>query len=491
MTSYAEFYRQSIDQRDNFWAEQAQLIDWQTPFEQVLDDSKLPFARWFVGGKTNLCYNAVDRHLKDRAEQKAITYLSTETGKQGSYTFRELHAEVNRVAAMLMELGVGQGDRVIIYMPMVAEAVFAMLACVRIGAVHSVVFGGFAAHSLATRIDDALPKVLITADAGMRGGKQINVQAAGRRGHEPGQDTSRAQGTPGQPRPGRRHGAGIRARDVDLWERTARQAHGRAGRACVWLESSRAQSYILYTSLEPPASPKACSATPAATPSRWRLQHEAHLYDAQARRDHVRHQRHRLGGRPQLHRLRTADRRHDHDHVRGPADRAPIRASGGSIVEVQPGHASCSPRPRPCACSRSRIAGMAHQVRRLQPAQALYLAGEPLDEPTAQWISRRAEAVQHHRQLLADRDRLADSVQLSNGHRGLRPREFGSPWQGHVRLRREAARRAYRRRKLTASRTRRACSSPCRTLPPGCLSDRVGRRRALRQHLLLHHSRTA
>jgi propionyl-CoA synthetase len=176
MGKYADFYRRSLDDKAGFWAEQAQLIDWQTPFEQVLDDSKLPFARWFVGGKTNLCYNAVDRHLKDRAEQKAITYLSTETGKQGSYTFRELHAEVNRVAAMLMELGVGQGDRVIIYMPMVAEAVFAMLACVRIGAIHSVVFGGFAAHSLATRIDDALPKVLITADAGMRGGKQINYK---------------------------------------------------------------------------------------------------------------------------------------------------------------------------------------------------------------------------------------------------------------------------------------------------------------------------
>ena len=111
MGKYADFYRRSIYDKAGFWAEQAQLIDWQTPFEQVLDDSKLPFARWFVGGRTNLCYNAVDRHLNDRAEQKAITYLSTETGQSGSYTFSELHAEVKRVDARLMDLGVGTGGR--------------------------------------------------------------------------------------------------------------------------------------------------------------------------------------------------------------------------------------------------------------------------------------------------------------------------------------------------------------------------------------------
>ncbi len=133
METYAQFYRRSIDDKAGFWAEQAKLIDWQTPFEQVLDFDRPPFARWFVGGRTNLCFNAVDRHLKERAEQKAIVYLSTETGQSGTYTYAQLYAEVNRVAAMLQELGVGKGDRVIIYMPMVAEAVFAMLACARIG----------------------------------------------------------------------------------------------------------------------------------------------------------------------------------------------------------------------------------------------------------------------------------------------------------------------------------------------------------------------
>ncbi|MBZ0145858.1 MAG: AMP-binding protein, partial [Rhodocyclaceae bacterium] len=167
-TKYQEFHRRSIEDRDAFWREQAALVDWHKPFGQVLDYARPPFAKWFVGGEINLCYNAVDRHLKDRANQPALIYISTETGEQKTYTYAELHAEVQRMAAVLQSLGVGKGDRVLIYMPMIAEALFAMLATVRIGAIHSVVFGGFAASSLATRIDDAQPKVMVTADAGMR-----------------------------------------------------------------------------------------------------------------------------------------------------------------------------------------------------------------------------------------------------------------------------------------------------------------------------------
>jgi propionyl-CoA synthetase len=170
---YQEFHRRSIEDRDAFWGEQARLVDWHKPFGQVLDYAKPPFAKWFVGGEINLCHNAVDRHLKDRANQPALIYISTETGEQKTYTYAELHAEVQRMAAVLQSLGVGKGDRVLIYMPMIAEALFAMLATVRIGAIHSVVFGGFAASSLATRIDDAQPKVMVTADAGMRGGKAV------------------------------------------------------------------------------------------------------------------------------------------------------------------------------------------------------------------------------------------------------------------------------------------------------------------------------
>ncbi len=170
---YRAFHQRSIQDREGFWAEQAQLVHWHKPFERVLDFSRPPFAKWFVGGRTNLCYNAVDRHLAARGDQKALVYISTETGEEKSYTFRELHAEVNRFAAAMRSLGVGKGDRVIIYMPMIAEACFAMLACARIGAVHSVVFGGFASHSLATRIDDARPKLIVSSDAGMRAGKAV------------------------------------------------------------------------------------------------------------------------------------------------------------------------------------------------------------------------------------------------------------------------------------------------------------------------------
>ncbi|MDE2614990.1 MAG: AMP-binding protein, partial [Burkholderiales bacterium] len=162
MTNYAEFYRRSIDDRDAFWAEQAALIDWTTPFTQVCDTSRPPFARWYVGGTTNLCHNAVDRHLVTRAQQNALIWVSTEVEQEKVYSFAELHAEVQRMAAMLRALGVGKGDRVLVYMPMIPEAAFAMLACARIGALHSVVFGGFASVSLASRIDDAEPVVIVS-----------------------------------------------------------------------------------------------------------------------------------------------------------------------------------------------------------------------------------------------------------------------------------------------------------------------------------------
>jgi propionyl-CoA synthetase len=173
MTSFGDFQRRSLTDRDGFWAEQAQLIDWHRPFDQVCDYSNPPFARWFVGGQTNLCHNAVDRHLKDRADQNALIFVSTETDQERVYSFRELHAEVQRMAAVLVELGVTKGDRVLIYMPMIPEAAFAMLACARIGAIHSVVFGGFASVSLASRIDDAEPTVIVSADAGSRSGKVV------------------------------------------------------------------------------------------------------------------------------------------------------------------------------------------------------------------------------------------------------------------------------------------------------------------------------
>ena len=163
-----EAYARADADREAFWAEAAERLDWGQKWDQVLDWTDPPFAKWFVGGTTNLCHNAVDRHLAARKDQAALIYVSTETGEEKTYTFAQLYREVNRMAGILKSLGVGRGDRVLIYMPMVPEATFAMLACARIGAIHSVVFGGFASVSLATRIDDARPQVIVSADAGSR-----------------------------------------------------------------------------------------------------------------------------------------------------------------------------------------------------------------------------------------------------------------------------------------------------------------------------------
>ncbi|WP_223620349.1 propionate--CoA ligase [Lysobacter sp. ESA13C] len=241
--SYQAFHRRSIEQPEAFWAEQAQAIHWHKPPQQVLDYSRPPFRRWFAGGETNLCYNAVDRHLQARGEQAALIAISSETGLTREVSYAELHREVNTFAAILKSLDVGRGDRVVIYMPNMAEAVFAMLACARIGAVHSVVFGGFAAHNLALRIDDATPKLLICADAGMRGGKVIP--------YKPLVDAACAEAQSPPPQvlvvsrgldPALTLVAG---RDVDYAALRAR--HDGSQVEVEWLESNE-PSYLLYTS---------------------------------------------------------------------------------------------------------------------------------------------------------------------------------------------------------------------------------------------------
>jgi propionyl-CoA synthetase len=175
--NHDDFYRKSIEQPDAFWSDEAKRIDWHKPFDKVCDYSRPPFAKWFVGGETNLCHNAVDRWVQKQGDSPALIAITTETpdGKpvEKVWNFKALQREVERTAAIMQSLGVSKGDRVIIYMPMIAEATFAMLACARIGAIHSVVFGGFAANSLATRIEDAQPKLIVSADAGSRGGKPI------------------------------------------------------------------------------------------------------------------------------------------------------------------------------------------------------------------------------------------------------------------------------------------------------------------------------
>jgi propionyl-CoA synthetase len=240
--NFEEFYKESIDQPQAFWEKEAALIDWQTPFSQVLDYSKPPFAKWFVDGKTNLCHNAVDRWAASDGDSAALIAISTETKTEKVYSFTELQAEVSRMAAIMIAQGVGRGDRVLIYMPMIAEAAFAMLACARIGAIHSVVFGGFASHSLATRIDDAQPTLIVSSDAGSRGGKPIPYKplldaAIELAAFKPAKVLMVDRGLAPM--------TVIDGRDVDY--AALRAQHIDAKVPVTWLESNE-PSYILYTS---------------------------------------------------------------------------------------------------------------------------------------------------------------------------------------------------------------------------------------------------
>ena len=243
MATYKEFHQYSIEKPDEFWTEQAQLVDWKEPFTQVCDYSRPPFAKWFVGGKTNLCHNAVDRHAAKRPNDRALIFISTETDEETVYTFAELQREVERMAAIYQSLGVKKGDRVLIYMPMVAQACFAILASARIGAIHSVVFGGFASGSLATRIDDAKPTLIVSSDAGMRGGKAVPYK------HLLDEAIDLAESKPAKvlmiDRGLDKAFNKVAGRDVDY--ATLRAQFMDAQVPCEWMESSE-PSYILYTS---------------------------------------------------------------------------------------------------------------------------------------------------------------------------------------------------------------------------------------------------
>ncbi len=240
--TYAEVHQRSLSDREAYWAEQAALVDWQQPFTRVCDNDNPPFTKWFTGGTTNLCHNAVDRHMATRPDAPALIFVSTETGQERVYSFSELHAEVQCMAASLLALGVKQGDRVLVYLPMIPEAAFAMLACARIGAIHSVVFGGFASVSLASRIDDAEPVVVISADAGSRSGKVVAYkplldEAIRLAAHKPKAVLMVDRGLSAFER--------VPGRDADY--ATLREQHRATVVPCTWVDSTH-PSYTLYTS---------------------------------------------------------------------------------------------------------------------------------------------------------------------------------------------------------------------------------------------------
>ena len=374
--TYSEFYRRSIDDPASFWAEEAKRIDWHAPFTQVLDDSRPPFARWFVGGTTNLCHNAVDRWLPTQADKAALIFVSTETDEERILTFAELHREVQRMAAVMQSLGVVRGDRVLIYMPMVPEAVIAMLACARIGAIHSVVFGGFASMSLGSRIEDATPRLIISADGGSRAGKVVPYkplldEAIRLSAHKPSAVLMVNRGlTPFSSVPGRDHDyAALRAAHLD------------AQVPVVWLESTDT-SYILYTS--------------GTTGRPKGVQRDVGGYAVALASS----MKHIFCGNPGETYFSTSDIGWVVGHsyiVYGPLiggmatlmyEGTPVRPDAGILWQLVERFKVTVMFSAPTAI-RVLKKHDAQWLRRydLSSLRSLFLAGEPLDEPTSSWIS--------------------------------------------------------------------------------------------------------
>ncbi len=378
---YTEFHQRSLAGREAFWAEQAALIDWQTPPSRICNHDKPPFTRWFEGGRTNLCHNAVDRHAATHPQRNALVWVSTEVGVEKVYSFAELHHEVQVMAASLQALGVKAGDRVLIYMPMIPEAAFAMLACTRIGAIHSVVFGGFASHSLASRIDDAEPVVVVSADAGSRGGKVVPYkplldEALRLSTHKPAKVLMVDRGLAAFER--------VAGRDEDWATLAAR--HAGAQVPCEWVEATH-PSYTLYTS------------GTTGRPKGVQRDTGGYAVALAASMKHI------FCGHPGETYFSTSDIGWVVGHsyiVYGPLiagmatilyEGLPIRGMDGepdpaiwwSLVEKHKVTVMFSAPTAVRVLKKQDPAAL--KKHDLSSLRALFLAGEPLDEPTARWIA--------------------------------------------------------------------------------------------------------
>ena len=374
--NYSEVHRRSIEDPAGYWGEQAKLVDWHRPHTRVLDDSRLPFVRWFVGGETNLCHNAIDRWLPTQADKPALIYVSTETDREQTFTFAELSRRVQVMAAVIQSLGVGKGDRVLIYMPMIPEAAFAMLACARIGAIHSVVFGGFAAVSLASRIDDATPKLIISADAGSRAGKVVPYKAlldeaiersASRPAHVLMVDRGLAEASR------------VAGRDHDYAALAARFAAAEV--PVTWLESNE-PSYILYTS------------GTTGRPKGVQRDVGGYAVALAASMQQI------FCGAPGETYFTTSDIGWVVGHsyiIYGPLiagmatimyEGTPVRPDGGILWQLVERYKVSVMFSAPTAIRVLKRQDPALLKRHdTSSLKALFLAGEPLDEPTARWIS--------------------------------------------------------------------------------------------------------
>jgi propionyl-CoA synthetase len=376
MTRYADLHRRSIQDRDAFWTEQATLIDWQTPFDRVCNYDQPPFARWFEGGTTNLCHNAVDRHAATHPDRQALIWVSTEVEREVVYSFAELQREVERMAAILLALGVKQGDRVLLYMPMIPEAVFAMLACTRLGAIHSVVFGGFASVSLASRIEDAEPSVIVSADAGSRAGKVVPYkglldEAIRLSAHKPAKVLMVDRGLAAFERtPGR---------DEDY--APLREQHFEARVPVTWLDATH-PSYTLYTS------------GTTGRPKGVQRDTGGYAVALAASMKHI------FLGQPGETYFSTSDIGWVVGHsyiVYGPLiagmatllyEGVPVRPDAGIWWSLVEKYKVSSMFSAPTAVRVLKKHDPAYLKKYdLSSLRALFLAGEPLDEPTAAWIA--------------------------------------------------------------------------------------------------------